>query len=418
MQIKQLHKNLAKNQLYIGLLILPLSFLLLSFYYSSPLEIFEGLKKAIFWHHRLVSDSFEIIGIGPSLFNAGVLGLLSVALVMYLNLKPNGLIFVSTTLVIGFSFLGKNPLNVFPIVLGTWCYAQVRGIEFKQVAMTGLLGSTLAPVLSTLALLTENFYLGLLLALGVGLVIGFFLPMISSYVVVAHHGYSLYNMGFSAGLFAILIHSLLKGRGIEIELVSHLSETFSYPLFYLLLGLFILYFVLGFLANQKSLQGFELLHKQHGRLVSDFTYTVGYPVSLMNTGLLGLLCLAIAYYFQTLNGAVLCGLFSVVAFASFGKHLRNTIPIMIGVFLASFWMKTDFHPSILVMTAFLGTSLAPISGEFGSLAGLVAGFLHLNFVVNFASLHGGMNLYNNGFSAGLLAMILVPCIQLVKGDFE
>lgn len=412
------HKNVSKKHLYLGLLILPLALLSLSFYYASPLEIINGLKKGVFWHNRLLSDSFEIMGIGPTLFNAGFLGLLSVLLIMYLNLKPNGIIFVATTLVIGFSFLGKNPLNVFPIVLGTFLYSHYRGIAFKQVAVVALLGTTLAPVISSLALLSSHVIWGILLALAVGIAIGFFLPMISTHVVIAHHGYSLYNMGFAAGLLAMLIHSLLKAKGIHLETVFHLSHDFSYPLFLSLMCIFILYIFLGFYANQKTLEGFSLLHKQHGRLVSDFTHSIGYPVSIMNTGILGLLCLTLAYIFQSLNGPVLCGLFSVIAFASFGKHIKNVLPIMLGIFLASLWIDRPVHPSVLLMTMFLGTSLAPIAGEFGAFSGVVTGFLHLHLVLNFSNLHGGITLYNNGLAAGILAMVLVPCIQLVKGDFE
>ena len=38
-------------------------------------------------------------------------------------------------------------------------------------------------------------------------------------------------------------------------------------------------------------------------------------------------------------------------------------------------------------------------------------------VMNVGYLHGGLNLYNNGLAAGLVAMILIPIItDLKKGD--
>jgi hypothetical protein len=34
------------------------------------------------------------------------------------------------------------------------------------------------------------------------------------------------------------------------------------------------------------------------------------------------------------------------------------------------------------------------------------------------SLHAGLNLYNNGFAAGLVAAVLVPVIVAVRGERE
>lgn len=47
------------------------------------------------------------------------------------------------------------------------------------------------------------------------------------------------------------------------------------------------------------------------------------------------------------------------------------------------------------------TTMAPISMQFGLPVGMLAGFLHLVVVHNVGVMHGGMNLYNNGFSGGL-----------------
>jgi hypothetical protein len=37
--------------------------------------------------------------------------------------------------------------------------------------------------------------------------------------------------------------------------------------------------------------------------------------------------------------------------------------------------------------------------------------MHLTLVMNIGYLHGGVNLYNNGFSGGLVASILVPILE-------
>ncbi|MDE7245264.1 MAG: DUF1576 domain-containing protein, partial [Oscillospiraceae bacterium] len=48
--------------------------------------------------------------------------------------------------------------------------------------------------------------------------------------------------------------------------------------------------------------------------------------------------------------------------------------------------------------------------------GVAAGFLHMTIVQNTSILHGGMNLYNNGFAAGLVCLLLVPVIESVQPE--
>ena len=63
------------------------------------------------------------------------------------------------------------------------------------------------------------------------------------------------------------------------------------------------------------------------------------------------------------------------------------------------------------MAALFGTALAPIAGSYGCIAGIVAGFLHVSVVANVFQIHNGLNLYNNGFSCGIVAGIMVPVLE-------
>ena len=60
-----------------------------------------------------------------------------------------------------------------------------------------------------------------------------------------------------------------------------------------------------------------------------------------------------------------------------------------------------------------GTTLAPMAGEFGFLGGILTGFIHAGVVQNVGAVYSGMNLYNNGFSGGLIAIVLYPLILAV-----
>jgi len=43
---------------------------------------------------------------------------------------------------------------------------------------------------------------------------------------------------------------------------------------------------------------------------------------------------------------------------------------------------------------------------------VIAGFLHVSVAMFVGDLNGGLNLYNNGFAAGLVAMFLLPVITV------
>lgn len=115
-----------------------------------------------------------------------------------------------------------------------------------------------------------------------------------------------------------------------------------------------------------------------------------------------------------LNGPVIGAILTIVGFAAYGKHPRNILPIMLGVYLGSWakpWGVDD--PSIL-LAALFGTTLAPIAGRFGWHWGIVAGFLHSSVALTVGPVHAGLNLYNNGFAAGLVAAVLVPVIISIQ----
>ena len=48
------------------------------------------------------------------------------------------------------------------------------------------------------------------------------------------------------------------------------------------------------------------------------------------------------------------------------------------------------------------------------LVGVLAGYLHSSVALNVGIVYGGMNLYNNGFAGGIVAIFLVPVIQSIE----
>ena len=73
---------------------------------------------------------------------------------------------------------------------------------------------------------------------------------------------------------------------------------------------------------------------------------------------------------------------------------------------------TPDYPS-LQLAGLFGTTLAPISGHFGWPYGILAGFIHASLVLQTGGPVAGLNLYNNGFSGGLIAIVLYPTITAI-----
>ena len=161
--------------------------------------------------------------------------------------------------------------------------------------------------------------------------------------------------------------------------------------------------------------------RHSGRAVADFVILDGSAITLVNmavTGSIGFLYLLLLYPMGVrFNGPLVCCVLTMIGFASFGMHPKNVLPVMVGAVLAAVMMPglSVTAPGVLLATL-LCTGLAPIAGQFGWPWGVVAGFIHMAVVQNTSILHGGMNLYNNGFSAGLICVFLVPVIEALKPE--
>ena len=109
--------------------------------------------------------------------------------------------------------------------------------------------------------------------------------------------------------------------------------------------------------------------------------------------------------------------FCMVCFGAAGAHPGNVWPIMVGYIAASFAF-TQFlggvfpvnAQAILVGLCF-ASGLAPISGAYGWWAGVIGGAMHYALVTSIPPVHGGFSLYNGGFTALVVAVILVPQLE-------
>lgn len=102
-----------------------------------------------------------------------------------------------------------------------------------------------------------------MLGIAGSVIVGFILVPLASQVLKFHQGYSLYNIGFTAGLTGMFFTAVLRGFGVEIKAVSILSNDRNTGLIVFLYALFALPFLLGFLSNRGRLTGFRCLLSQN-----------------------------------------------------------------------------------------------------------------------------------------------------------
>ncbi len=96
---------------------------------------------------------------------------------------------------------------------------------------------------------------------------------------------------------------------------------------------------------------------------------------MINMGVNGLVTmLFVVMVGGDLNGPTIGGIFTVVGFSATGKHLRNILPVMAGVLIASEAKAGTSPTHRRSLALLLSTTLAPIAGEFGIIAGVIAGF--------------------------------------------
>ncbi len=182
-------------------------------------------------------------------------------------------------------------------------------------------------------------------------------------------------------------------------------------------GLFVTILFVGFLLNGKSFKNYKNLLDYSGRLITDFVQLEGFSVTLINIGITGIIStIYILIINGDLNGPTIGGIFTIAGFSAFGKHPKNILPIFLGVSIGSLFTVSAINNPAIQLAALFGTALAPIAGEYGWHWGVVAGFIHSSVVLNVGYLHGGLNLYNNGFAAGLVAAILIPIIEIFGKD--
>lgn len=389
-------------------------------------DMLPGLARILTGQAQLTKDYFkpELGGLSASMLNTALLAAICTGLAFLPGAQVNGVTALAWFLTVGFGTYGMNPLNMLPLVLGVGAYSLIRREPFSKNVHFAMFATGISPIITQVLLYYPSVEagpritpLGVILACVVSLIIGCAMPALCAHSPAFHKGHNLYNAGPAAGFLCFLIFAALyKTAGVEAPAIAaDLGE--GHPLFVnLFCGIcFVLCLAAGLILN-GGVGDYGRLLKDSGYR-SDFTQKYSAGSVLMNLGVYGLFILL--YY--NLIGAAFTGptmgaVFCMVCCFAMGATPRNVLPIMVGYGLMGLLYRLGLvafpvNGQALVVGLCYASGLAPVAGEFGPIAGIAAAMLHYILVTSVPAIHGGFNLYNGGFTAGIVCFIVVPVLE-------
>ena len=425
-------KNLSEGS-FLKLLFafLSLCFLVAAVCMPDRSTMFTGLWKIITGTCKISTNYFALGGFSATFLNMGLVCLISLLLFVVFKGTPNNVSTLAVILTTGFGSWGINVLNIWPTVLGVIIYGLVKKEKMGSLVNAMLFSTGIAPLISELLFRypgTEYIgfnWLGLGLALAVGFVIGFFLPAGLAHSPKVHKGFDLYSAALPIGMTAFLLNAtLFNTMGIDVNALAtngDMAVTARSIVNIFCLTVFGLCVVFAFLLGCKPKDYWNLL--KDPALVTNFSGTYGNATFLMNVGVFGLFILG--YYNligANFNGITFGIIFCMLATCNSGSHPGNVWPIMLGYFVASVvagWLSTlaggTFTLAINAQAICVGlcyaNGLSPIADKYGWQYGFIAAVMHYLLVTSVPTLHGGFCLYNGGFTAALICLILVPELE-------
>lgn len=190
--------------------------------------------------------------------------------------------------------------------------------------------------------------------------------------------------------------------------------------------------LLGFLMiilNHDPLlwQNYQRLLTSPAVLLSDYVYLFGSSAALLNASLVFMLNLALFYFLHvSLNGLFYATLFTVFGFSFLGMNPINLLPIYLGRYLYTLYNKIEFRSTVLivVIAGTLGLIISHLMFGYGFplflgiLIGLTVG-IFLGFIIipmgrHLLRFHDGLNLYNIGFTGGILALLFNGAMETLS----
>ena len=171
------------------------AFLVASLFMPDRNQMFAGLWDLMTGTCKISTNYFAQGGFAGTFLNMGLVGLICTGLCCLPGAKPNNVTTLGVLLTIGFGAWGINPLNIIPTILGVFLYCLVKKEKLGAMCNAMLYSTGIAPLISDLLFRYPGVeyvgfnWVGLAVALFIGLIIGFFLPAGLAHAPNIHKGY-------------------------------------------------------------------------------------------------------------------------------------------------------------------------------------------------------------------------------------
>ena len=406
-----------------------LSFIVAAFLMPDRANMLTGLIRIISSPTLSSTNFFSLGGYAATFLNMGLVGFICTAFYNLPGERPNHAATLVTILTTGFGSWGIHIVNMWPTMLGVMLHCLLKRERLGSYSNAILFSTGLAPFMSELMVRyphpeTVGIHpSGVALALIVGVFVGYYLPAGLDNSPKIHKGFALYSAALPIGMTAFLLNGFLyKAMGVPVpDAVSDLSvadpaicNTFCIVLF---VGFIVVALLMG-CSPKHYIQ--SILSPQH---VVHFGAAFGNAAMLMNAGVFGLFILG---YFNFVgaefNGIVFGSVFCMLSTCNSGSHPLNAIPILMGYAFAEFFFQTMtpfsggevthlLRSQSLIVGICYANGLSPIAHEYGWRYGILVAAMHFCMVTTTPQLHGGMCLYNGGFTAALVCLLILPGME-------
>ena len=405
------------------------AFLLAAVCMPDRAQMFSGLWTILSNPGKITTNYFALGGYAATFLNMGLVGLCCLLIFVVTGATVNNVSTFGLILTVGFSSWGMNIINIWPTVLGVAVYALVKKEKLAAHANAMLFSTGIAPLISDLLVRYPHaevvgFNLpGLIVTLIVGIFIGFLIPAGLPHAPKVHKGFDLYSAAVPVCLIAFFLNATLyKTIGIELPGVSSDLTVASQSIVNIFCLVFFGLCVVFALAMGCRVKDYWKLLTADDHVAS-ITGTLGKEVFLMNVGIFGLFILA--YYNAigaSFNGVTFGIIFCMLCTCNSGSHPGNVWPIMAGylLFSAAFGWLSQLAGGTYAMTVnaqaiaiglCFANGLSPVASKYGWFWGIVAGGMHFLLVTSVPNMHGGFCVYNGGFTAAVICVLLIPVLE-------
>ena len=427
--MKRLNQLSERSFLKLFFLFFSSSFLIAAFCMPDRDRMLPGLWQILSQPTKAYTNFFAVGGFAATFLNMGLIGLCCTGLYCLPGEKDNSTATLVTILTTGFGSWGIHILNMWFPILGVVLYCLIKKEKLGSHTNAMLFSTGIAPFISEFMVRYPHgevvgFRLGgVLLALAVGIAMGVALPSGLDNSPLVHKGYDIYSAALPVGMSAMLIQGFLyRAVGVEVPLaVADITVTSRTIANTFCLCLFSACILISLGMGCKPRDYWKLMIDP--AVVRNFSAAYGNAVMLMNVGLYGLYILM---YYNIIgapfNGITFGVMFCMLSTCNSGSHPGNIWAIMLGYALASHgtrlisaYLGMPFVQTLDAQNIIVGicyaNGLSPIGDHYGWRYGLAASMMHFFLVTTIPLLHGDMCLYNGGFTAALVCLLMVPWLE-------